>query len=384
MATAIFGFFLTACGGGGGDGGDDNSPAPAPQPQSTGASTNSVQNLVGSLNLGLRVMNGNDIRGLSFTRSFEQTRAQNLAVAVADFHTALTARRTNAISPRAAAPCANGGTVDTTATATDSTVIFTNCVERFDDNGDGVDDVEVSTAGSVSFSVSNMAFTHTFTDFRTRRTHIPDGRLLEEVFLDLTATGTIKNSTVCQRVEFPAAFTVVINGTFSGKVDENADGVLDEDSGGDYTDFVIAVVVSNFDARCMPADFVASESGTFSFTDNLEVNNAFTVSIPSSAPVTVVWKAVAGGADVTVNGSYTLRSSCFTGSLTIQTTKAIFFPISAETGLPACPTSGVIKVTGDQSATITFTATGGVEIDNASDGTVDETFESCADADMCG
>jgi hypothetical protein len=68
----------------------------------------------------------------------------------------------------------------------------------------------------------------------------------------------------------------------------------------------------------------------------------------------------------------------------IKIMQALFFPMSKEIGFPDCPTSGVIKVTGDQSATITSTATGGVEIDNGSDGTVDEILESCADADICG
>jgi hypothetical protein len=167
-------------------------------------------------------------------------------------------------------------------------------------------------------------------------------------------------------------------------VDENADGVLDEDSRGDFEDFTIAVVVINFDSRCMPTDFSTSESGTFSFMDNLEVNNDFTVSIPSSDPVVITWETVADGAEVTVNGSYTLNSSCFTGSLTIETMEALFFPIAEETGLPDCSTSGVINVTGDQTATITFTTTGGMEIDNGSDGTVDGTFDSCVDADICG
>ena len=114
------------------------------------------------------------------------------------------------------------------------------------------------------------------------------------------------------------------------------------------------------------------------------MNNNLTVSIPSSDPVVVAWETVAGGADVTGNGSYTLSSPYVTGSLTIETIETLFFPIAEETGLPDCFTSGVIRVTGDQTATITFTATGGIEIDNGSDGTVDGAFESCADADICG
>lgn len=381
MAAAICSFLLTACGG---DGGDDPGSAPTPMPQSPRAATASMQNILSGLSLGLRAMNGSDVRGLSFTRSFKQMRTQNLAGAVAGFHTALMAHRANVISPSIAVPCTTGGTVDTTTTAAGLTVTFTNCRERFDGNGDGVDDVEVSTDGSISFSATNMDFAQTLKDFRTRTIRIADDHLLEEVLLDLAVTGTIENFMVCQGAEIPAASTSVINGTFSEKVDENADAVLEEDSRGDFEDFVIAVVVSNFDSRCMPTDFVTSESGTFSFMDNLEVNNTLTVSIPSSDPVVITWETVAGGVDVTVNGSYTMSSSCLTGSLTIETIEALFFPISEETELPDCPTSGVIEVTGDQTATITFTATGGMEIDNGSDGTVDETFESCADADICG
>ena len=46
------------------------------------------------------------------------------------------------------------------------------------------------------------------------------------------------------------------------------------------------------------------------------MNNNLTVSIPSSDPVVVAWETVAGGADVTGNGSYTLSSPYVTGSLT--------------------------------------------------------------------
>ena len=381
MVAAIFSFLLTACGG---EGGDDNGSAPASMPSSSGVATASMHNILRGLGLGLRAMNGSDFRGLSSARSFKQIRTQDLAGAVAGFHTALTARRATAISPRLAAPCAGGGIADTTITATGLTVTFTDCRERFDSNGDGVDDVEVATDGSVSLSATSTDSAQTLSSFRTRRTRIPDDRLLEEVFLDLAVAETIENFTVCQGAEIPAASTSVINGTFSGKVDENADGVLDEDSRGDFEGFAIAVAVINFDSRCTPTDFSTSESGTLSFMDNVEVNNNLTVSIPSSDPVVVVWKTVAGGADVTVNGSYTLSSPCFTGSLTIETIETLFFPIAEETGLPDCFTSGVIRVTGDQTATITFTATGGMEIDNGSDGTVDGTFESCADSDICG
>lgn len=65
-------------------------------------------------------------------------------------------------------------------------------------------------------------------------------------------------------------------------------------------------------------------------------------------------------------------------SVTIATTILFFIPTDAE-----CTTFGEIKVSGDLTGTITNTSTGGVEIDNSGDGSVDEKYGSCSEAQSC-
>ena len=179
----------------------------------------------------------------------------------------------------------------------------------------------------------------------------------------------------------------MIDGTFSFKEDFDGDGVIDVNESASITDFTISVTVNDISVPdsfgiCEPTDFTVSVSGSTSNTDNIDPDLSFSMSISSSDPLTITWTVVSGGANVTINGSLSYSDSCFTGSLTIVTTTPLFFPETVDDEID-CPTSGVIMVTGTWTGTITYTSTGGVEIDNGSDGTVDETLSDCEDEATC-
>jgi hypothetical protein len=127
---------------------------------------------------------------------------------------------------------------------------------------------------------------------------------------------------------------------------------------------------------CDFSSLVISESGGFEFTDHLEANNSITMSgIDLSMTVT----SDATGNTITVDGSFGCSTSCFNGTLTLATTTPLFFPASGGD----CATAGEIVVTGTLTGTITYTSTGGVQIDEGSDGSVDEEYASCEDVEAC-
>jgi hypothetical protein len=319
-----------------------------------------------------------DLQEASSDRAFEQPQIKDLIAAVAGFLRATTIHQ----SPTG--PCIDAETVDRIKTLTGMTMTLPVCPTHFDEDGDQGSDVKVSTSGSVNFSRANDDFTLILDDFELLTTHMADGSVLKEV-LNLTGTGTVERTTVCREKEIPDSVTAKINGTFSRKIDENADGVWDEDTQGHFENFALGVTVRYFDpSSCVPTNFAVSESGMFAFRDNLKASDTFTVAIWQNAPVILTWETVDDSVQVMVHGSFTLISSCLTGSLTLTTTEALALPIlEADRDLVDCPTSGVISITGDESTTVTFTSSGGIEIDSDGDGLLDERFENCHDAQFC-
>lgn len=83
-----------------------------------------------------------------------------------------------------------------------------------------------------------------------------------------------------------------------------------------------------------------------------------------------------GGGVVESDIDGTVETGCV-GEVTIETRE----PIVTRTGAD-CPTGGLIYVsTSEVQALVRYTGGGGLEIDLGADGSVDETFESCLDAD---
>jgi hypothetical protein len=113
-------------------------------------------------------------------------------------------------------------------------------------------------------------------------------------------------------------------------------------------------------------DAVNSETAKFS---------NFTVTF---SPTTV--NGVKGETEV-YSGSISITTNCLVETtFTISTVVPIFYP----DGDVDCPTAGKILVTGGGvTSAVTFTASGGVQIDEGNNGTTDKDFSDCDDADVC-
>ncbi|MBI4641282.1 MAG: hypothetical protein HY731_11340 [Candidatus Tectomicrobia bacterium] len=403
MMCSLFLGFLVGCGGGGGDGSSPSSSrtsSTGPMVQSgtpsTGSAVSAVQSAIGAINFGLGSMSGGGLGSAKLSlKSFKETRTRDLNASMAGFYSDLRDHHFKILSPLfALRGCSFGGSRDFSPTSTGFTATFTQCKEHFDIDGNNTLDVEEFVNGSVSFSETATGFSLTLTNLIDRITRISDGRLLGESLDNFSVTGTFGNTMVsCGGEQVPTSFTIVTAGTSSIKEDGNADGVLDFDDRGE-ANFTASTTVNQFNSTtCEPTDFTTTLQGSFAFTDNLDGSESFAMNISSSDPLAVTFKAVTvnppsaaatGGVNVTVNGSFTVVTSCFSALLTVSTTTPLFFPdFTGEDEEVTCPISGVVRVTGGLIGTITYTSTGGVRIDNGSDGSVDEALESCRDGGTC-
>jgi hypothetical protein len=177
--------------------------------------------------------------------------------------------------------------------------------------------------------------------------------------------------------------SMAMSGNETYKEDLNFDGKLDVDESVtmtgltfDYTGSAPALMDGKY---CEPTKVTFSESGNFSITDNLNAKNSASIAI---AALTGTWEEITKdgkvGELITENGTMTITSACFTGTMTLATTTPIFVAYEDD-----CPTAGELKITGSATATITYTSTGGVNIDEGSNGSIDKSYKSCDEAGAC-
>ncbi len=267
--------------------------------------------------------------------------------------------------------CDRGGTWDVTTPDPATTIItFTDC--RMTDLDDP--DVELYFDGTITFFLQGTTeFSITYSGFYYVSTRISTGRLLEEGTLNLTVESMIVIAATCNDL-IGRPITTLVDGTYSVRGDEDEDGTVDYDFTVQNRAFQFVTVVNALDPGCEPTDVTVTVTGGLDFTDNL-TSLTYSMDFSTADPLVMNEVTAAGGMNITISGTFTLNTTCFSGTVTVETTAPIFIPDGAD-----CPTAGVLVVTGDLTGTITFTPSGGVEVDNGSDGTVDETYASCEEA----
>lgn len=315
-----------------------------------------------------------------------KSRARNLSKRLAAVNDKLkTLRLRTVVAAAVTTNCSGGGTKTIDSSTSGITSIFDNCVEEY--NG-----VTSYRNGVFSFSDNGSSLVVIAGDginpYIGRETRTSDGRLEFESRLLFQASAFVGTTTLtCNSMAIPSSYRVTMSGTTSVKEDWELDGVLDTDDSTTATDFKIDVTVVTMNTtECEPAMVSLTESGAISYTDNANAKNSVSLEIAASNPVivTVEWTEKDGiwGEQYTVNGTLTVTSPCFNGTLTLATPTPIWVPDYYFMGW-TCPTAGVIAVTGDATATITYTSTGGVNIDAGSDGSSDSSYASCDDINTC-
>ncbi|MDC4225266.1 MAG: hypothetical protein MPW15_13780 [Candidatus Manganitrophus sp.] len=282
-------------------------------------------------------------------------------------------------------PCSSGsGTLTTddkgTDDSTDDTFSFSAVNCQLAESG-----VTALLNGSFSIEPNEGGFRLTFSNFLFRETDSA-GRMDES-----QTNGTLDfvgEDEGCGEQVFLKNGTLTANLTNSRKLNENGDQVLELDESSTMTNFVLHVAETHapVDQGCTPGATTLTLNGTSSFTNALEANDNFTATFNGFQMVlTPATRTIEGvertGVTMALSGSVAIASECANGTFTVSTPAEDlpFIPDDDE-----CAVQGRILVSdGTNTTAVIATSTGGVQIDNGNNGSVDREFSDCNEAEAC-
>lgn len=230
-------------------------------------------------------------------------------------------------------------------------------------------------------------FLTTFTDFFFRETELSAGQT-EEGSLNGTIdfTGT---EVECGEALFIENGTLTASLTGFSRVNRDGEGSFEFDESFSMNNFVMTVSEAHAPApACTPGATTLVLNGGMNVTDNIDGDDSFDASFTNFqmilTPATRFIDSVsAAGVTMSLNGNVTITSPCIDGTFAISTpVNALpFFPEDA-----VCPVEGRILVTQESATTtaVIATSTGGVQIDEGNNGSIEKEFADCEEAEVCG
>lgn len=208
--------------------------------------------------------------------------------------------------------------------------------------------------------------------------------LVFEVSVTATVTGT-NSGKMCNGGSNVGYSNSTMNMTGEFRIKEYlASGVASTDRTLKAANLSEVVAVKSDPNNCMPTDITVTENGSIELADHL--NSADSMSMKATNlvmhSVESTNTAMQQILTMSLTGTMDVTSSCFSSSLTFATVENIVYMLD-DGEIDSCPIAGKLAISGSVVSTIKFTATGGVEIDLGSDGTVDQTFKRCEEAGLC-
>lgn len=376
---------LASCGGGGGD--DKPSPGATKSVRSAAPLADMA---LSAASFGAGAQGGSlgspQARMVAAARTTRGSSEQSLNTAVARFQRS--SARTRTVGTQAIAPseCASGGSV----VVNGDTLVYTNCEDIYGDT-------KFFQNGTLTYTSDDLATSGTFaykagagTTPYVYRISIINGATTQPEFemsmlADVSGASTVNMCETTTEIGY-ANSTMSMTGEFRFKT--YANGTLIADDTLKATGLTQVITVAAYDPDCItPTDLTLTENGEIQFTDHLDATNNTSMKVSGLVLHSIISTNTANQKILTtsMSGSMTVTSPCFTGSITFATVENIvevLDPLTEEAD--GCPIAGKLVISGSVVGTVTYTSTGGVQIDNGSDGTVDQAFESCDDADVCG
>jgi hypothetical protein len=300
--------------------------------------------------------------------------ASQVGVATRALALVKTYRGTSTASFRALAPtttpCFVSGSVTEDPEA--GTIVYNDCVEASSGG------VETYTNGSLAVTQTGPdSLSIAFTNLRSGTRRASDDRRLQDDTID----GTISASNVVIDQTCGAFITSGSMGmTFTVETyqDANGDATAEVNQAASANNFRMSVT-ETFNGSCSLTSTRFVANGGFSFVDSIESANDFSASFSNYS---VVATPATGGTLVTFSGIISVSSPCVTGTFSIETPTPLFVPDSS--GGDDCATAGKVLVSGDDVVvSVTATATGGIEVDEGDDGSIEKSFANCDEADAC-
>jgi hypothetical protein len=148
---------------------------------------------------------------------------------------------------------------------------------------------------------------------------------------------------------------------------------VDFDNSITFSDYQASLTTHGCDSDGIPDNFSLLASGSASYTDNLSDQNSVDV---KDIILSVLSTPTVGGPNLSLDGSFSVTTACFSGSVGVDTNTAISYGF----GLGGCPTSGLLTVTGTVPGTVSFAENGEVTV---VDGTKTTIVDACQELVAC-
>ncbi len=176
-----------------------------------------------------------------------------------------------------------------------------------------------------------------------------------------------------------------MNATGYDKEDKTGDGTFEVNESWAFTDLTMTVTEAHAAApACTPGATTFTLNGGMNSTDNVNGDDSFSATFTTFQMVlTPTTRNSVAGEALSLSGTIAITSSCASGTFTISTPagQEPFFPDTSEDD---CPIDGRFLVaSGGTTTAVIFTSTGGVQIDEGNNGSVDASFADCDAAEVC-
>jgi hypothetical protein len=383
-------FLIHGCGGSGGGGGNNNPTGTASK--SAAVSSKAIINALGTATTGTDPSGKPSLKANAASNSSD---AAQVRQALKAFKASLSARKQKAlqaVTDTGVLPCNGGGTLraqsndnNTPNDFTDDSfsAVYDNCTQNSGSQtpNDPSDDTSLFFDGSLILAPTQNGFAITF-DNITFKTTDASG-IIESV-----SDGTMSFSgteVTCDGDIFFETGTFTMNFSGTSKMDLDKNGVFEIDGS-----FSMNNLTMSFAETVGPApdcDSVAESftlDGDMTATDRVNTENNFSATFDDFVMAfTPTSRNGIEGDTISMSGTITISSDCANGTFTIST------PAGQEPFIPgeedaSCPVSGKFLVTGGGATTaVTFTSTGGVQIDEGNDGSIEQSFPDCESAEVC-
>jgi hypothetical protein len=384
-------FLIHGCGGGGGGGGGGNNAGTATQSAATASKA-----IVSALGAATTGTNGGITKpSLKAKATLKLSDEAQVRQALREFKASLAARREKTLNATDTTniPCGTGtGVIETNDNDTPSnflddtfTETFDNCTTTLgDDTTDTSDDFTFIQDGSFSLAATVngetiTGFTMTFENFSVH-TETSFGTTESVQNGTMSFSGT---EVACGEDTFLESGSFTMDFTSTTKVDANNDGTFESNQSSVMDNLTMTTAEAHADEPdCTPGATTFTMDGGMSFTDGVNSVNNFAVTFTDFEMV--MTPTTVNGVDgdlLSVNGTIEITDGCSTGTFTIST------PAGEEPFVPAdgsCPISGKFLITsGGTTTAVEFTPSGGVNVDEGNNGSVDDSFDDCEGADIC-
>lgn len=373
---ASLALFNYGCGGGGGGGGagSPGTPNAAPATQAAGSASKAVST---ALNLATAGMNGTvPTLTLKSEGLASSSDTAEMGKALKSFKAAFANRKAQAISFDQEFDCEVSGKFritiedhDTPDPSDDTTTTtYTNC-----SNSEGS-----VTNGSLVMTLGGNVFSFDYDNFVTRTTF--SGAVSETTF-----DGGMSFVSVDGDCGMESA-TMTDNLTLTSKFDQTGDGTFEINSS--FAINMTMILAQAFAEDCTPGANTITLNGGTTTTNSVNSQNdvvTFTNFTMVLTPETRVINGVETDGDtLSLNGTIEISSSCTDDTIFTITTTAGEEPFIPEEG-DSCPLDGRFIISnGGSTVAVIYTSTGGVQIDEGNNGSIDDSFASCDDAEAEG